>query len=104
MKGAPVRGLVPLPRPTYCATSCCCSQPRHCCYAQAVHSAQAGASVVEYALVLLFFGAILFGATSFFQSSSEEFYESSSGGLLLPYPPNYIPAPAPTTAAPGLLP
>lgn len=58
-------------------------------------NAQLGASIVEYTLVLLFFGIILLGATSFFESSSEQFYESSTGGLLVPYPPNYIPAPAP---------
>ncbi len=65
-------------------------------------NAQLGASMVEYALVLLFFGIILFGATSFFESSSEDFYESSTGGFLLPYPPNYIPEPAPTAATPQL--
>ena len=63
---------------------------------------QNGATMVEYALILLLFGVILVGATSFFQSSSEQFYESSTGGLLIPYPPNYIPEPAPTNATPLL--
>lgn len=63
---------------------------------------QVGATLVEYTLVLLLFGMILLGATSFFESSSERFYESSTGGLLVPYPPNYIPAPAPTAATPQL--
>lgn len=61
-----------------------------------------GASLVEYSLALGLFGLILLGTTSFFQSSSEEFYESSTGGLLVPYPPNYIPEPAPTSATPQL--
>lgn len=65
-------------------------------------NSELGASIVEYALVLLFFGIILFGATSFFESSSEEFYERSTGGFLVPYPPNYIPPPAPTSATPQL--
>lgn len=67
---------------------------------QGIINSEIGANIVEYALVLVFFGVILVGATSFFQSSSEQFYESSTDGLLIPYPPNYIPAPTPTPVLP----
>jgi|GEM_PF-2692508 len=64
----------------------------------------AGASFIEYILILTLFGLLLVGASSFFQSSSEQFYENSTSGLMLPYPPNYIPEPTPSSGTPGLEP
>ena len=53
----------------------------------------AGATLVEYSVVMLLLGFVIYGTVAYFQPQSEQFHLEMKAGLGVSYPSNFIPEP-----------